>query len=382
MTATFPPSPHTKDTMNRTTQHRTFAAAFIAVTAVALAACSGGTATDATPEPTTTAAPGGPDTGSTSAAFPVTIEHALGTITLDSQPERIVTLGSHEHEYLYALGVAPIAVPTSWQGYDNGTGPWAEADRLAAGAEPQTFDPGTPYDAELIASFEPDLIIATYPSHEVTPEEYELLSGIAPVLVRPATDPAGEPTVEWGVSLEDELAIIARAVGKSDEAQQITADIDAMFAKTREAHPEWEGKTSIVGFFYEGNAGVYSSNDTRNQFLANLGLDVTAIEGTEEAWLQLSAEQLDILSDLDSIVWQSATDHSAKESIEGLPLYDSLGVTQAGGNLWLLDPTLEGAFFANSPSSIAYAIDAFTPGLEAALDGDPATEVPVFADGN
>lgn len=132
------------------------------------------------------------------AAFPVTLDTAMGEVTIESQPQRIVTLGSHEHEYLYALGVAPVAVPVSWQGYDNGTGPWAEADRVAAGAEPEVFEPGaTAYDAEAIAAFEPDLIVATYPNHEMSQEEYDLLSGLAPVVTRPATGSDGNATVEW-----------------------------------------------------------------------------------------------------------------------------------------------------------------------------------------
>ncbi|NTV39818.1 MAG: ABC transporter substrate-binding protein, partial [Demequinaceae bacterium] len=154
-----------------------------AVAALLLAACSSGAEPTSTPT-TSTAVP----STASDAAFPVTLDTVMGEVTLDSAPQRIVTLGSHEHEYLYALGVAPVAVPVSWQGYDNGTGPWAEADRIAAGAEPETFEPGSAtYDAEAIAAFAPDLIIATYPNHEMTQEEYDLLSGIAPVITRPAT---------------------------------------------------------------------------------------------------------------------------------------------------------------------------------------------------
>lgn len=361
------------------TKRHTGVAGLAIAAAFALSACaSDGSPAEPAEEPADTAAPA---TEASTEAFPVTLDTVMGDVVIDSEPQRVVTLGSHEHEYLYALGVAPVAVPVSWQGYEWGTGPWAEADRVAAGAEPETFEPGTTtYDAEVIASFEPDLIVATYPNHTMTDEEYALLSGIAPVVTRPATDSDGNATAEWGVTLADELAILGAATGTTDKAQQITADIESKFAAVRDAHPEWEGLSSQVGFFYEGNAGVYAASDTRNQFLAQLGLNVNAIEGTDEAWLQISAEQLDMLSELDSIVWQSATDPTHKDTIEGLPLFDSLGVTEAGGHVWITEPVLEGAFFANSPSSIAYAIDAFVPSLEAALDGDSATEVPIFTD--
>jgi iron complex transport system substrate-binding protein len=356
---------------------RTYGAVAVLVTTVlALAACS--SAGD--PKTASTSDDAGTRSGNTAAAFPVTLETVMGDVTIESQPQRVVTLGSHEHEYLYALGVAPVAVPVSWQGYESGSGPWAEQDRLAAGAEPETFEPGsTTYDAEAIAAFEPDLIVATYPSHEMTKEEYSLLSAIAPVVSRPATDSAGNKTDEWGVSLADELAILGAATGTSDKAAEVAAKVDDAFAAVRDAHPEWQGKTSTVGFFYEGQAGVYASSDTRNRFLGQLGLDVDAIEGASDAWLPISAERLDVLTDLDSIVWQVASDPTLYDSITGLPLFDSLGVTAKGGNVWITDSVLEGAFFANSPSAIDYALKAFVPQLEAALDGDPDTAVPEYS---
>ncbi|MFV0633822.1 ABC transporter substrate-binding protein [Demequina sp.] len=361
---------------------RTVAGTSAAVAAaLLLAACSADTGeAENTDEPTTAPTTTATDDGATTGAFPVTLDTAMGEVTVDAEPQRVVTLGSHEHEYLYALGVAPVAVPVSWQGYDNGTGPWADEDRIAAGAEPELFEPGTTtYDAEAIAAFEPDLIVATYPNHTMTQEEYDLLSGIAPVVTRPATDSAGAETVEWGVTLADELTLLAQATGTTDKAEEIITEIDEAYAAVREAHPEWEGLSSQVGGFYEGQAFVYAASDTRNQFLANLGLDVAAVEGTEAAWLQISAEQLDVLGELDSVVWQVATTPDARGQLEALSLFPSLKATEVGGNLWLSDSVLEGAFFANSPSSILYSIDAFVPMLEQALDGDPATEIVEFS---
>ncbi|WP_062389282.1 ABC transporter substrate-binding protein [Demequina iriomotensis] len=356
--------------MHTTTQRRAGVIGLAAVAALTLAACSSSASEDeatesASAEPTAVAA---------DAAFPVTLDTAMGEVTVESEPQRVVTLGSHEHEYLYALGVAPVAVPVSWQGYENGTGPWAEADMNAAGDAPETFEPGTTtYDAELIASFEPDLIIATYPNHTMTQEEYDLLSGIAPVVTRPATGSDGAETVEWGVTLADELSLLAQATGTEDEAASIIEELDGAFAEVRDAHPEWEGLTSQVGGFYEGQAFVYAASDTRNQFLANVGLDVTAVEGTDAAWLQISAEQLDTtLGDLDSVVWQVATTPEAKDELEALPLFASLNATETNGNVWLTDTVLEGAFFANSPSSILYTIDGMVPLLETALEGKTA----------
>ncbi|WP_159448811.1 ABC transporter substrate-binding protein [Demequina sp. NBRC 110053] len=366
--------------MFTTSKRRSGAITMAAAAAFVLAACSSGDADEQATAGTSDEPTAEESTSADASAFPVTLDTVMGEVVVEEAPERVVTLGSHEHEYLYALGVAPVAVPVSWQGYDNGTGPWAEADRLAAGAEPELFEPGTTtYDAEAIAAFDPDLIVATYPNHTMTQEEFDLLSGIAPVVTRPATDSEGNETAEWGVSLADELTILAQATGTTDKAADIIDQIDAAYTEVREAHPEWEGLTSQVGGYYEGQAFVYAVNDTRNQFLANVGLDVTAVENTEEAWLQISAEQLDtVIGDLDSVVWQVATTPEARGELEALPLFPSLNSTEVGGNIWLSDPILEGAFFANSPSSILYSLDAFVPMLEQALDGDTATEVVPF----
>lgn len=344
-------------------------AALAAVAALALAACSAGTAETPSASPTSS-----PTASPAAAAFPVTVTHAYGDVTIEAAPERIVTLGSREHELLYSLGVAPVAVPENWQGYPYGTGPWAEEARIAVGAEPETFATAE-LNVEQIAAFAPDLIIATYPTQAITEDLYAQLSQIAPTIVR------GEGFDEWGMPLADELRLVGAAVGKSAEAEAVIEDIDAQFAAVREAHPDWEGKTGVVGFHYDGNPGVYYSTDNRNQFLANLGLKVDALDSyvNDQFYISISAEQLDLL-DLDTVIWQAATTPEVQETIESLPLFPSTGVTKKGGNIWIKETILEGAFFANSPLSITYTLNALVPGLEAALDGDTATEVPVFTD--
>ena len=49
---------------------------------------------------------------------PVTIEHKFGSTTLETTPERIVSIGYTEHDAYYALGASPIAV-RYWYGDEN-----------------------------------------------------------------------------------------------------------------------------------------------------------------------------------------------------------------------------------------------------------------------
>ena len=45
---------------------------------------------------------------SPSSAFPVKIEHALGTTTIPAEPKRVVVVGYTDQEPLLALGVRPV----------------------------------------------------------------------------------------------------------------------------------------------------------------------------------------------------------------------------------------------------------------------------------
>ena len=73
------------------------------VLVAALAGCSTGSTsgTEAAAEPTSTTSVD-PD------AFPVTIEHALGETTIESEPTRVATLGWTDHDHALALGVVPV----------------------------------------------------------------------------------------------------------------------------------------------------------------------------------------------------------------------------------------------------------------------------------
>ena len=43
--------------------------------------------------------------------FPVTIEHALGSATIETKPERVVTWGWSAQDVVIDLGIAPVGMP-------------------------------------------------------------------------------------------------------------------------------------------------------------------------------------------------------------------------------------------------------------------------------
>jgi iron complex transport system substrate-binding protein len=307
---------------------------------------------------------------STDSAFPVTLEHKFGSTTIESEPERVVSVGFHEQDWLYALGVAPVAVREWYNGYDYATWPWADEARAAVGAEPEVLPAGE-INIEQVAALQPDLIVATWSG--ITQEEYDLLSQIAPVVAQ-----SGD-WEDYGMPFDEETRMIAAALGKVDEGERLIADLEARFESIRAEHPEWEGKTAAVGFVYEGQPGAYFSYDPRPAFLGRLGLEVTgpdaAGDPNTDFYLTVSPERLDLL-DFDTIVWLTALSPDSRAQVEAMPAYPNLNITKSGGHIWSTDSVFEGAFSFASPLSQAYVLDTVVPQLKAALDGDPATEVP------
>ena len=126
--------------------------------------------------------------------FPVTVTHEFGETTIPAKPERIVSVGLHEQDFLYALGIAPVGVHEWWGDYPYATWPWAEAAREAVGATPEVLM-GFEINIEWVAAQRPDLIVASYYG-DLSQETYDLLSQIAPTI----TAPPGYPSLGRAVA--------------------------------------------------------------------------------------------------------------------------------------------------------------------------------------
>ncbi len=59
------------------------------------------------------------------------LTHRFGETVVDpAQIKRIVSVGYHEQDFLYALGLAPVGVHDWFGDYPFATWPWAEAARI------------------------------------------------------------------------------------------------------------------------------------------------------------------------------------------------------------------------------------------------------------
>ncbi len=132
--------------------------------------------------PTPRRPPASDSTASGSAEYPITIEHALGTVTLDEKPERVATVNWANHEVPLALGVVPVGMAAANFGDDddNGLLPWVEERLEELGAEtPRVVRRDRRHRLRGRLRYEPpDVILAAYSG--LTQEDYDTLSEIAP----------------------------------------------------------------------------------------------------------------------------------------------------------------------------------------------------------
>ncbi|MFD8644815.1 iron-siderophore ABC transporter substrate-binding protein [Streptomyces zaomyceticus] len=332
--------------------------AVLAVAALALAACGGGTEKSESPSATTSSAAS--DGGAEPAAFPVTVEHKYGSTTIDKEPKTIVTLGLSDQDAVLALGVKPAGAVDWFKETPYGKWPWTK-DKWGSD-KPQIVGERDEYNIEKIAALKPDLVIAQYSG--MKKEQYDTLSKFTKVVAQPKDHP------DYGAPWQTMTQQIGKALGKDAEATKLIADIDARFKAARDKHPEWATKTLAVADSFEaGKYSAFTKTDPKSIFFQELGfklkpeIDTLAKPGFNVA--ELSAEKLDVL-DVDRLVWVTSSTE-ANDRIKAEPLYKKLKVNQQKRDLFVpyQNPDIGAAFSFNTVLSIPYAIDEIEPLLAA-----------------
>jgi iron complex transport system substrate-binding protein len=184
--------------MYRTTRHaRTILAASVLLFALLLAGC-GATGTDAgTPAET-------PATETAAAAFPVTVTDDAGReVTIESEPQRIVSLAPANTEIVAALGLIDRLVGVT--SFDDYPPEVASIDVIGDFASP---------NLEAVAAAEPDLVLAT---SGVQADVIGQLENLGAVVV--AVDPADLE------SLFGSIVMVGEATGTSGEADTIVSSM-------------------------------------------------------------------------------------------------------------------------------------------------------------
>ncbi len=169
---------------------------------LALTACGGSSSGD---DATASSSSGG--------AFPVTVTGDNGDLTLDAQPEKIVSMSATATEMLYAVGADDqVEAVDSSSNYPEGV-PTTELS---------SFTP----NAEAIAKYDPDLVVLS-----------DDMNGIVDAL-----DALKVPTLLLGAAqtLDDtyeQIDTLGAATGHADEADDVVADIQDRIQKAVDSVP-------------------------------------------------------------------------------------------------------------------------------------------------
>lgn len=168
-----------------------------------------------TEPPAEDSATGEPEVESVEAlSFPVTITSDGGTWTLESQPQRIVSLSPTATEILFAIGAGPQVVAV-----DN----WSTYPPEAPTTDLSGFDP----NIEAITAYEPDLVVISNDSNE-------LVAGLTALDI-PVLISASPSDIEGGYASVEALGL---ATGYASEAAEVSGWMRSEIAAALADAPE------------------------------------------------------------------------------------------------------------------------------------------------
>lgn len=268
---------------------------------LALAACGNGN-TDSAAEDTP-AAESGSDSGDSSesddeaaesemagpGSFPLTVDTTAGEVTLEEQPQQIVSLSPSATEILFAIGAGAQVVA-------------ADAFSTYPEEAPTTDLSGYEPNVEAIAGYEPDLVVISGDTNDLTSSLNAL---DVPVIDNPAPT-----TIEEGW---DGMAMLGLATGHPDETAEVIADlreqVDAAFAEAPEGVEGLRVYHELDETFFSASSNSFIG-DVYSQFGAVNIADEADTDGT--GYPQLTEEAI-IEADPQLIVITDQVSYTAED---------------------------------------------------------------------
>ncbi|MFH8514396.1 iron-siderophore ABC transporter substrate-binding protein [Streptomyces gelaticus] len=302
--------------------------------------------------------------GKRSGAFPVSVKSALGTAEIEAQPERVVTLGQGSAETAIALGHTPVGIEKyEWGSDETGYLPWIhEAVKKSGDKLPTQFTGGEDIDFEAITELEPDVILA--PWSGITQKDYDILKDIAPTVAY--------PDLPWSTDWDQQIEIVAKALGQPDQAKTLTSEIEKQLADAAATRPEYKKHTfSYIYNTGPGTLGVFKPDEQRVKMVSSLGLTVDPVvntfketKGTDSALIGL--ENAEKLKDSD-LVFTFYMDDKARKEIEAQPLYAAIPAVRSGAVVAGEDNSFVTASSIINPLTVPWVIDRYLPLIDKAV---------------
>ncbi|MGA9276286.1 iron-siderophore ABC transporter substrate-binding protein [Ilumatobacter sp.] len=301
---------------------------------------------------------------------PITIETALGTATIEEQPERVATVNWANHEVPLALGVVPVGMAAANFGDDDGDGllPWVTEELEELGAEtPVLFDETDGIDFEAVADTDPDVILAAYSG--LTQEDFDTLSEIAPVVAY--------PEAAWATPWREIIELNSEAMGMAEEGDALIADLEQQIADSVAEYPQIEGMSAMFAGHLDptdlSEVGFYTSLDTRVQFFEDLGLEIAdvvaeASEGSDQFSMSQSTEQIQVFDDVDIIVGYGDENGELIGALQADPLASKIPALERGSVVFFNGSTPLATAANPTPLSLSWVLDDYVAMLAEAAD--------------
>ncbi|MED3763272.1 iron-siderophore ABC transporter substrate-binding protein [Ureibacillus terrenus] len=298
------------------------------------------------------------ENGGSTSEYPIVIKHAFGETVIEKKPERVATIAWSNHDVALALGVVPVGFSAANYGVqdDSGMLPWTKEKLKELGVEnTNIFHDTDGLDFEAIADSQPDVILAAYSG--ITKEEYDLLSQIAPVVAYPEKP--------WVISWRDQILYNAKGMGMEKEGKRLIQDTENLIKEKVSQYPELKGKKAAFASIDATDLSkfyIYTTQDPRGEFLEELGMEYSYslkkhIGDQDSFYIEVSAENADVLNDLDIIVT-----YGTEETLKALqkdPILGKVPAIQKGAVAVIGDNTPLAAAGNPNPLSIAYTIDEY-----------------------
>lgn len=286
----------------------------------------------------------------------VTVMTKFGEVEIPAEPKRVVALGWGDAETALSLGVEPVGA-SDWLAFGGeGVGPWLEGAYKTSPTMIGTME----IDYEQIAALEPDLILDVKSSGDE--ERYKRLSEIATTVGVP------EGGDSYLTSAEDQVRMIAKALGKVDEGEALLKEVDAAFEKAASEYPEFADKVIVVGAYSSAGFGAYVEGDARIDFATRLGFktkdEIEALDNSN-FYISVADEQLELLdADLTVIlpIWIDPSEITNNELYQKVP-------SVMDGRAIILDENTSNAFSTGTIPALLWTIENLTPQLKEVLEG-------------
>ncbi|MDR6507181.1 iron-siderophore ABC transporter substrate-binding protein [Arthrobacter oryzae] len=326
-----------------------FGAAAVGLALLATTACGAPAATSET-----SSAPA--DT----AGYPLTMEHTMGSTTIDTVPKRVVALDPSYIDAALLLGADLVGYVQYRQ---DPKSPFAPYLGDVADATKDSVNVGTLAEPNLekILELQPDLIVSAKVRHEAL---YPQLSKIAPTIFSVSTGPTWKENVVFlGEALGKKAKAEELVKAYEDRAQKVGAEI---LAKKPDA------TYSLVRFTGGDTARLYSSKSFIGEIMTDMRIPRPqgAPDSEKEIFVPLSSEQI-LQGDAGLVMVSAFTPAGAEgdkaraqqEKFQSNPLWERLEgeVINVDDSTFLASVSIQGAHAVITDLAKHYGVDPQLP---------------------